>query len=123
MNDNQREHVRSTPTTSSNTTNTSKTTNTMAQTTSPAPDKIPATSSVPNDDSGEVVAGATFPCTRCNGRQIPEARFYRHADGTPYKNCIRCTNRRRKGGKGKGAAAGATSDQYASVFLQTTNLS
>jgi hypothetical protein len=126
MNDNQRKNVRSTPTTtttSSNTKNTSKTTDTMAPTTSSAPDKLSATSSVPNDDSGQVVAGATFPCSGCNHRQRPETSFYRDANGNPYKRCIKCTDRRRKGGKGKGAVAAATNDEYASMFLQTTHLS
>jgi hypothetical protein len=127
MNDNQRKHVRSTPTTtSSNITNTSKTTDTMAQTTSPSPDRPSASSSVPNDDVGQVVAGTTFPCSGCRYRQRPEASFYRDANGNPYKRCIKCTDRRRKGGKGgkeKGAVAGATNDEYAAMFLQTTHLS
>jgi hypothetical protein len=112
MNDNHRKNVHPTPpTTSPNTTNTSKTTDTMAPTTSPAPDKLSATSSVTNEDSGQVVAGATFPCSGCNHRQRPEASFYRDANGNPYKRCIRCTDRRRKGGKGQGAVAGAINDE------------
>jgi hypothetical protein len=84
-------------------------------------DEIVAASSAANSDGGHVAAAAMFPCSGCHKQQLPEARFYRDADGNRYKMCMTCIDRERKRDRGKEAMARVTNTEYDSMFLQPSS--